>query len=107
MGSIERLGSDHIHLVQKIRHEDIAISECCRGQKPNQYIEYKHEAMLILKTNKMRRLCKCNAMRKTLLREEFGDGVTDLIGSIRPRHGAQLSWRSEVKFHVNVFTLRM
>ena len=29
--SIERLGSDHIHLVQKIQQEDIAISECCRG----------------------------------------------------------------------------
>ena len=27
------LGSDHIHLVQKNgKFEDIAISECCRGQ---------------------------------------------------------------------------
>ena len=27
IGSIERLGSDHIHLVQKIQREDRAISE--------------------------------------------------------------------------------
>ena len=31
-------GSDHIHLVQKIQHEDIAISECCRGQNTSIYI---------------------------------------------------------------------
>ena len=36
--SIERLGSDHIHLVQKTQHEDIAISECCRGQNTSIYI---------------------------------------------------------------------
>ena len=36
--SIERLGSDHIHLVQKIQQEDIAISECCRGQNTSIYI---------------------------------------------------------------------
>ena len=38
IGSIERLGSDHIHLVQKIQLEDIAISECCRGQNTSIYI---------------------------------------------------------------------
>ena len=48
-----------------------------------------------------------NAMSKTLQNGTFGGGVTHRIGSIRPRHGAQLSWRSEVKFHINVFTLRM
>ena len=48
-----------------------------------------------------------NAMSETLQTEKFGGGVTHRIGSIRPRHGAQLSWRSEVKFHINVFTLRM
>ena len=48
-----------------------------------------------------------NAMGETLQTEKFGGGVTHRIGSIRPRHGAQLSWRSEVKFHINVFTLRM
>ena len=36
--SIDRLGSDHIHLVQKIQHEAIAISECCRGQNTIKYI---------------------------------------------------------------------
>ena len=46
-------------------------------------------------------------MGKTLLTEKFGGGVTHRIGSIRPRHGAQLSWRSEVKLQINVFTLRM
>ena len=46
-------------------------------------------------------------MGKTLQTDEFGGGVTQRIGSIRPRHGTQLSWRSEVKFHVNVFTLRV
>ena len=58
-------------------------------------------------TNKMRRYCKNNAMSETLQTKKFDGGVTHRIGSIRPRHGAQLSWRSEVKFHVNVFTLRM
>ena len=48
-----------------------------------------------------------NAMSETLQNRTFGGGVTHRIGSIRPRHGAQLSWRSEVKFRVNVFTLRM
>ena len=37
-----------------------------------------------------------NAMSKTLQNGTFGGGVTHRIGSIRPRHGAQLSWRSEV-----------
>ena len=36
-------------------------------------------------------------MGKTLQTEEFGGGVTHHIGSIRPRHDTQLSWRSEVK----------
>ena len=36
--SIERLGSDHIHLVQKIQHEAIAISKCCKGQNTIMYI---------------------------------------------------------------------
>ena len=46
-------------------------------------------------------------MSETLQTEKVGGGVTHRIGSIRPRHDAQLSWRSEVKFHINVFTLRM
>ena len=73
--------------------------------KPNNHCEEKHEVMLILKTNQMRIHSKCNAMRKTLQTEEFGGGVTHRIGSIRPRHRAQLSWLSEVRFYVNVFTL--
>ena len=48
-----------------------------------------------------------NVMSETLQNRTFGGGVTHRIGSIRPRHGAQLSWRSEVKFRVNVFTLRV
>ena len=71
----------------------------------NQHSEDNHEDKLKLKTNQMRRHSKCNAMRKTLQTEEFGGGVTQRIGSIRPRHGAQLSWHSEVKFRINVFTL--
>ena len=67
----------------------------------------KHEDKLKLKTNQMRSLCKSNAMSETLQIEKFGGGDTHRIGSIRPRHGAQLSWRSEVKFLINVFTLRM
>ena len=56
--SIERLGSDHIHLVQKIQQEDISISECCRGQNTsiyiyNQHSEDNHEDMLRLKPNQM------------------------------------------------------
>ena len=56
--SIERLGSDHIHLVQKIQQEDIAISECCRGLNTsidiyNQHSEDNHEDTFIMKTNKM------------------------------------------------------
>ena len=30
--------ADHIHLVQKIQQENIAISECCRGQNTSIYI---------------------------------------------------------------------
>ena len=55
---MERLGSDHIHLVQKIQQEDIAISECYRGQNTSIYIynqrsEDNHEDMLRLKPNQM------------------------------------------------------
>ena len=60
----------------------------------------------MLKTNQMRRYCKNNAMSETLQTKKFGGGVTHRIGSIRPRHDAQSLWRSKVKFHVNVFTLR-
>ena len=61
--SIERLGSDHIHLVQKIQQEDIAISECCRGQNTSIYLynqrsEDNHEDMLSSKPNQMWRYCK-------------------------------------------------
>ena len=69
--------------------------------------EDKTKVKAMLKTNQMRSLCKSNAMSETLQTEKFGGGVTHRIGSIRPRHGAQLSWRSEVKFRINVFTLRM
>ena len=48
-----------------------------------------------------------NAISETLQNRTVGGGVTHRIGSIRPRHDAQLSWRSEVKFRVNVFTLRV
>ena len=37
------------------------------------------------------------------LQKGFGGGVTHRIGSIRPRHGTQLSWRSEIKF-LNIST---
>ena len=73
----------------------------------NHHSAENHEDKLKLKTNQMRSLCKSNAMSEMLQTEKFGGGVTHRIGSIRPRHGAQLSWRSEVKFHINVFTLRM
>ena len=73
----------------------------------NHHSAENHEDKLKQKANQMRSLCKSNAMSETLQTEKFGGGVTHHIGSIRPKHGAQLSWRSEVKFHVNVFTLRM
>ena len=60
----------------------------------------------MLKINQMRRLSKCNARRKHF-KQEFGGGVTHRIGSIRPRHDAQLSWRSEVTLQINVFTLKV
>ena len=66
-----------------------------------------HEDKSMLKTNQMRRHSKNNTMSETLQIKKFGGGVTHRIGSIRPRHDAQLSWRSEVKFHINVLTLRM
>ena len=43
--------------------------------RPNQYSEDKHEVMLILKTNQMWRLCKCNANRKHS-KQKLGGGVT-------------------------------
>ena len=73
----------------------------------NHHSAENHEDKLKLKTNQMRRHSKNNAMSETLQTEKFGGGVTHRIGSIRPRHGAQLSWRSKVEFHVNVFTLRV
>ena len=73
----------------------------------NHHSAENHEDKLKPKTKQMRSLCNSNAMSETLQTEKVGGGVTHRIGSIRPRHGAQLSWRSEVKFHINVFTLRM
>ena len=72
--------------------------------RPNQHCEDKQEVKSMLKTNQMRRVCKCDIKN---VKQEFGGGVTHRIGRIRPRHGAQLSWRSEVNFRVNVFTLRV
>ena len=71
----------------------------------NHHSAENHEDKLKLKPNQMRSLCRSNTMSETLQTKKFGGGVTHRIGSIRPRHGAQLSWRSEVKFHINVFTL--
>ena len=45
--SIERLGSDHIHLVQKIQQEDIAISECCRGHNTSMYISEDNQVNIV------------------------------------------------------------
>ena len=73
----------------------------------NHHSGENHEDKLKLKTNQMQSHCKNNAMSETLQTENFGGGVTHRIGSIRPRHDAQLSWGSEVKFHVNVLTLRV
>ena len=76
-------------------------------KQSNQHSEVNHEDKLKFEDKPNAKHCKNNAMSETLQTEKFGGGVTHRIGSIRPRHGAQLSWRSEVKFHVNVFTLRV
>ena len=59
-----------------------------------QHSEDNHENMFEEKPNV--KTLQGNAMRETLQNRTFGGGVTHRIGSIRPRHGAQLSWRSEV-----------
>ena len=51
--SIERLGSEHIHLVQKIQLEDIAISECCRGQNTSIYISESNQIIKVQKIMKI------------------------------------------------------
>ena len=76
-------------------------------KQSTQHSEVNHEDKLQIEDKSNANLFNNNAMSETLQTKKFGGGVTHRIGSIRPRHGAQLSWRSEVKFHVNVFTLRM
>ena len=76
-------------------------------KQSTQHSEVNHEDKLKVEDKPNAKSVQNNAMSETLQTEKFGGGVTHRIGSIRPRHGAQLSWRSEVKFHVNVFTLRM
>ena len=100
---------------KRFNKEDIAISECCRGQNTsiyirkqlNQHSEVNHEDKLKVEDKPNEKIFNNNAMSETLQTKKFGGGVTHHIGSIRPRRGAQLSWRSEGKFHVNVYTLRM
>ena len=76
-------------------------------KQSNQHSEVSHEDKLKVEDKPNAKIFNNNAMSETLQTKKFGGGVTHRIGSIRPRHGAQLSWRSEVKFHINVFTLRM
>ena len=76
-------------------------------KQSNQPSEVNHEDKLKVEDKPNAKIFNNNAMSETLQTKKFGGGVTHCIGSIRPRHGAQVSWRSEVKFHVNVFTLRM
>ena len=76
-------------------------------KQSNQHSEVNHEDKLKVEDKPNAKIFNNNTMSETLQIEKFSGGVTHRIGSIRPRHGAQLSWRSEVKFHVNVFTLRM
>ena len=76
-------------------------------RQSTQHSEVNHEDKLKVEDKPNAKIFNNNAMSETLHTKKFGGGVTHRIGSIRPRHGAQLSWRSEVKFHVNVFTLRM
>ena len=87
--------------------EDRTLVHIYIRKQSNHHSVEDHEDKLKLKTNQMRSLCKNNAMSEILQTEKVGGGVTHRIGSIRLRHGAQLSWRFEVKFHVNVFTLRV
>ena len=77
------------------------------GKQSTQHSEVNHEDKLKVEDKSICKIFNNNAMSETLQTKKFGGGVTHRIGNIRPRHGAQLSWRSEVKFHVNVFTLRM
>ncbi len=77
------------------------------GKQSTQHSEVNHEDKLKVEDKSNVNVFNNNAMSETLQSRTFGGGVTHRIGSIRPRHGAQLSWRSEVKFHVNVFTLRV
>ena len=76
-------------------------------KQSNHHSAGNHEDKLKLKTNQMRSHCKNNTMIEAFHTKKFGGGVTHSIGIIRPRCGAQLSWRFEVIFHVNVFTLRV
>ena len=76
-------------------------------KQSTQHSEVNHEDKLKVEDKPNAKIFNNNAMSETLQTKKFGGGITHRIGSIRPRHGAQLSWRSEVKFHVNVFTLRM
>ena len=76
-------------------------------KQSDQHSEVNHEDKLKVEDKPNAEIFNNNAMSETLQTKKFGGGFTHRIGSIRPRHGAQLSWRSEVKFHVNVFTLRM
>ena len=76
-------------------------------KQSNQHSELNHEDKLKVEDKPNAKIFNNNAMSETLQTKKFGGGITHRIGSIRSGHGAQLSWRSEVKFHVNVFTLRM
>ena len=76
-------------------------------KQSTQHSEVNHEDKLKVEDKSNAKIFNNNAMSETLQTKKFGGGVTHRIGSIRPRHDTQLSWRSEVKFHINVFTLRM
>ena len=76
-------------------------------KQSNQHSEVNHEDKLKVEDKPNAKIFNNNAMSETLQTEKVGGGVTHRIGSIRPRHVAQLLWRSEVKFHVNVVTLRV
>ena len=76
-------------------------------KQSNQHSELNHEDKLKVEDKSNANIFNNNVMSETLQTKKFGGGVTHRIGSIRPRHGAQLSWSSEVKFQFNVFTLRM
>ena len=76
-------------------------------RQSTQHSEVNHEDKLKVEDKPNAKIFNNNAMSETLQIKKFGGGVTHLIGSIRPRHGVQLSWRSEVEFRINVFTLRV